>query len=332
MKLPFLSLLSAATLAHAAPVPIIFDTDMGNDVDDVLALGMIHNLETRGACKLLAVTLTKDHPKAAAFTHAINTFYDRPDIPIGVVRDGVTRSEGRFLKLADEADKYPHTLKSGADAPDALTLLRKTLAAQPHGSVVLVQVGFFTNFARLLDTPPDEHSPLKGRDLIKQKVRLLSLMAGAFQTIEHNNHYLEYNVREDIPSAQKLAREWPTPMWWSGFEIGIAAAYPHQSIKRDYNYVAHHPLKDAYYLYIPPPHDRPTWDLTSVLAAVYPGRDYFGLSPKGRVEVSDDGFTRFIPGKDGEGHSQFLIMDEKQSERVREACVQLSSKPPRTLK
>ncbi len=42
------------------PVPFIFDTDIGNDVDDVLALGMIHSLQSRGELELLAVTLTKD--------------------------------------------------------------------------------------------------------------------------------------------------------------------------------------------------------------------------------------------------------------------------------
>ncbi len=52
-------------------------------------------------------------------------------------------------------------------------------------------------------------------------------------------------------------------MVWSGFEIGIALAYPHESIERDYRYVEHHPLAEAYYAYEPPPHDRPTWDLTA---------------------------------------------------------------------
>ena len=32
----------------APPVPLIYDTDIGNDVDDALALGVIHALESRG--------------------------------------------------------------------------------------------------------------------------------------------------------------------------------------------------------------------------------------------------------------------------------------------
>lgn len=322
MKRLLFQLLATASLATAAPVPIIFDTDIGNDVDDVLALAMIHTLEKRGACKLLAVTVSKDERKAAEFTDAVNTFYGKPDIPIGLVRNGAEKGAGKFLKLADE---YPHDLKG--EIPDAVELLRKTLAAQPDGSVTLIQVGFFTNLARLLDTAPDQHSPFKGVDLIKRKVKALSIMAGAFQSIEDNNRYCEYNVIKDIPAAKKLADEWPTPIVWSGFEIGVAAAYPHQSIEQDYNYVERHPVKESYYLYNPPPHDRPTWDLTSVLVAVQPERDYFGLSVKGRVTVEDDGFTRFKKDTKN-GRDQFLKLDPLQTERVREALVQLSVSPP----
>lgn len=335
MKRTLLPLLlcAFAGMSSAAPVKLIFDTDMGNDVDDVMALAMIHNLQKRGACDLLAVTITKDHPQAAAFVDAVNTFYGYPDVPIGVVRDGATPEPGKFNLLADEKNpdgsfRYPHDLLSGADAPEAVGLLRKLLAAQPDQSIALVQVGFFTNFARLLDSKADEHSPLSGRDLIKKKVTVLSIMAGAFQTVNWNTRHLEYNVIKDIPAAQKLAIHWPTQIVWSGFEIGVAAAYPHESIERDFEYVKHHPLKEAYYVYNPPPHDRPTWDPTSLLYAVYPDRGYFDLSPNGGVTVEDNGATWYRPSKDGKGRHRYLVMSPEQVARVREAIVQLCAEPP----
>lgn len=76
------------------PVRLIFDTDIGNDVDDVQAQAMIHAMQSRGACQLLAVTITKDSELAGPFVDAINTFYGRPDIPIGVVRPGKTPEPG----------------------------------------------------------------------------------------------------------------------------------------------------------------------------------------------------------------------------------------------
>ena len=185
---PFLAVaaLLAGRAAAAEPAPtvdIVFDTDIGNDVDDVLALGLLHALEARGECRLLAVTITKDSPLAAPFTDAVNEFYGRGSIPIGVVRGGVTPEAGTFLPLALARDgdrlRYPHDLVDAATAPEAVQLLRRTLAGRPDRSVVIVQVGFSTNLARLLDSPADDVSPLSGRDLVKAKVRLLSLMAGA---------------------------------------------------------------------------------------------------------------------------------------------------------
>jgi inosine-uridine nucleoside N-ribohydrolase len=325
------AMILCAAVLHAEPVKLIFDTDMGNDVDDVMALAMIHSLQSRGACELLAVTLTKDHPLAAPFVDAVNTFYDRPDIPIGVVRNGATREEGKFNKLAaeknaDGSQRYPHDLVDGAGAMDAVGLLRKTLAGQPDQSVVIAQVGFFTNLSRLLDSEGDEFSTLSGSDLVVRKVRFISIMAGAFQTVDWNTRHLEYNVTNDVPAARKIAEKWPTPVVWSGFEIGMAARFPHKVIEDDLNYVQHHPLKESYYLYEPPPHDRPTWDPTAVLHAICPDRDYFGLSPLGRVEVEANGATWFRP--DDKGRDRFLTLDAAQAARVREAIVQLCVQAP----
>lgn len=319
----------AVAPAAAEPLRLIYDTDLGNDVDDALALGLIHALQSRGECELLAVTITKDHPLAASFTDAVNTFYRRGDIPIGVVRDGPTRGQGKFLGLAEQRDngalRYPHSLRSGEDAPEATALLRRILAAQPDRSVVFVQVGFSSNLARLLDSPADDVSALSGRDLVAAKARLLSIMAGAFQPIRGKRH-LEYNVVNDIPAAQTIAAKWPTPIVWSGYEIGIAISYPAVSIERDYRYVDHHPVAEAYVLYSPPPHNRPTWDLTSVLHAVRPERGYFGLSQPGRVVVEDDGGTRFEP--EWNGPHRYLTADREQCIRVTETFVALCSQPP----
>ncbi len=303
------------------PVPLIFDTDLGNDCDDVLAMGVIHSLQSRGECELLAVTITKDNELAAPFADVVNTFYGRGDIPIGVCHSGVTGQKGKYNVLAEQSDKYPHDLKSGKDAPDAVTVLRKALASQEDDSVVIAQVGFSTNLANLLRSKADDISPLSGKDMVSKKVRLLSVMAGAF-TREHK----EYNIVKDIPSAKTLCQDWPTPIVWSGYEIGISLAYPHESILRDYDYVAHHPLAEAYILYNPPPHDRPTWDLTSAFYAIRPDRGYFDLSPRGRVSIADDGQTTFA--EDANGRDRYLILRDEQKGRTLEALVELSSQPP----
>ena len=56
--------------------------------------------------------------------------------------------------------------------------------------------------ANLLDSKGDKHSPLDGVGLIRQKVKLLSIMAGAFAFTNGTNYHLEANVINGIPFMQ----------------------------------------------------------------------------------------------------------------------------------
>lgn len=325
---------ASSTEDAGGPVPLIYCTDVGNDVDDILALGMIHALQSRGECELLAVTVTKDHALAAPFIDAVNTFYNRPDIPIGVCNSGVTPEQGRFIGLATQTDeavlRYPHDLATGKDAPPAVDVLRKALAGAGDGTVVIAQVGFSTNLAALLASGADEHSDLNGVELVKRKARLLSIMAGAFTTgadgTGERNHHREYNVIMDLPAAKTLADRWPTPIVWSGYELGLAMRYSHESIERDYGYVDHHPLAQAYELFNPPPHNRPTWDLTSVLYAVRPEHGYFALSEAGGVTIDGEGRTVLEPATDG--RDRVLRVSDTTRGTALEAMQLLASQPP----
>jgi len=321
----------AVSIYAAGPVRIVFDTDLGNDVDDAMALAVAHALQNRAECEILAITTTKDNPYVAPMADILNTFYGRPEIPIAIVRNGATREDGRYnrqvLELKDDVGnpRYARTLSTEeyANLPDAVPFLRKLLAGEPENSVVMIQIGFFTNFARLLDSPADEISPLTGKELIAAKVRFLSLMAGSFNSSGHR----EYNVINDIPSAQKLVAQWPTEIVFCGFEIGERIQHPAASMREDYGYVQYHPLKDAYHFYRGLDNSQPTYDLSSVLYAVRPNRGYFTLSPPGTVTVLDNGQTVFAPGENGK--HRYMIVTPEQVAMVREAFVQLCSEPPK---
>src|SRR5262245_8802063 len=209
--------------AGESRVSLIFDSDMGNDIDDALALGVIHALQSRGECELLAVTLSKDNEFAAPFVNLVNTFYGRGRIPVGVVKNGKTPEDSKYIRLPAQAtgengaQRYPHQLRSGKDAREAVGLLREVLASQADHSVVIAVVGFSTNLARLLDSDGDGHSPLAGRELVARKCRLLVMMAGMFSD---PNRQKEYNVYTDLEAANKVFADWPTPVVASGFELG----------------------------------------------------------------------------------------------------------------
>ncbi|MDR1382476.1 MAG: nucleoside hydrolase [Planctomycetaceae bacterium] len=312
------------------PVKLIFDTDIGNDVDDVLALAAIHALQNRNECELLAVTITKDNKYAAPVAEQLNTFYGRSDVPIGIVKDGATKEDGNYLvQVYNTKDTngnrcFPSKITAeSSDIPDAVNVLRKTLTAQPDESVVVVQVGFSTNLARLLDSPADDISPLNGKELAKKKVKLLSTMAGSFAKQQG-----EYNITCDVKSAQKLFAEWPTPIVFSGWEIGMAVQYPTASIKNEYNYVPNHPVQIAYKSYRQSlDKTTPAFDPTSVLYAVRPERDYFGLSEPVDVTFDDNGVTFFKPNPNGK--SRYLTVTPEQIVRTSEALSGLCSEPPK---
>ncbi len=325
--LGFLSVSSVPTNA-AEPVKLIYDTDMGNDIDDVFALAMINNLEKRGEIDFLAMTITKDNKYAAPYCQMIDVFYGNPDVPIGIVKgSGVETFDGKYTKQSLEAkDENGNLLfpfynykEDKTEYMEATALLRKTLAAQEDGSVVIAQVGFSTNLARLLDSPADDYSPLTGRELAAKKVKYVVAMAGNFR-----KHQLEYNVMKDVPAAQKFFAEWPTPIYASGFEVGERIFITGDMVKNDYEYVKYHPLKEAFKYYRGTlDANQCTWDLTTILFAARQDQGFFTLSEPGKITVDAEGYTSFAASADG--NARFFIVDDGQCARVQEAFKQLCS-------
>jgi inosine-uridine nucleoside N-ribohydrolase len=236
-----------------------------------------------------------------------------------MVKAGVTPEDARMIQApaerrrADGTLVYPRRLASGAEAVEAVTLLRRLLAAAQDGSVVIVQVGFSTNLARLLDTPAD-------LELVKRKVKLLSVMAGNFVQPK-----AEFNVQKDTASARKLFDQWPGEIVVSGFEIGEAMKFPAARIEKDFAWAADHPVVDAYRAYMKMPYDRQTWDLTAVLYGVRPAGAYFDLSTPGRITADDAGRTAFRA--DAAGKHRYLVLTEAQRARTLECMVGLASQP-----
>jgi inosine-uridine nucleoside N-ribohydrolase len=289
--------------------PVIFDTDMGNDIDDALALAMLHALSDRGECDLIGVTLTNAHPAAVPYIRMLNRFYGRGELPVGAAIQTLKDGAGDgYMTAALRGEPTGNA----APAEPAPALLRRLLRNSIE-KVVIVQTGFSTNLAALLDTPD-------GTALVKEKVALVVAMAGNFAGGEP-----EYNVRIDIASAKAVFEHWPTPIVFSGFEIGRDLLYPAASIEHDFSYARPHPIAASYRAYHKMPYDRPTWDLTAALEAVRPDRGYFGLSEPGAVVVESNGATRFVPGQ---GDRRYLRSDPARRAEILEVLSLLASQPP----
>ncbi len=289
---------------------IIFDTDMGNDVDDALAQVLLHSLVKEGAADICAMAVNKGFRPAPAFVDLLNRFCGRTDIEIGWCAEGPTPEEGFFLQpvlhAADGALPYDPDKK---EWPDAVSLLRRRLAGIADGSGVYVSIGFLTALAALLKSGPDEFSPLTGVELVARKLKRVSLMAGNFDPVILRNpepDNVEFNIREDIAAAQQAVQLCPVPMVFSGFEVGMQIRFPREAVKTGMNGSDFNPLREAYVQYRGLEHDRPLWDLTALLYAVFPEAGWFDLSEPGTVTVQDSGHPDYVP--DANGLHRYLIL------------------------
>lgn len=315
------------------PIRIILDTDIGNDVDDALALDMLYKYQDQGVVKILGILTNKDTKYAPEFVDIMNTWYGYPKIPIGTISDGVLLDDYVnyaenvcVLNNEDGTPMFKRSYKNYDKLLPSHILYRKLLAAQPDNSVTVITIGFSTNLARLLETPGDKYSPLTGRELVAKKVRLVSVMGGDF--IE--NPRAEFNIVNDIPAAKKLFSEWPGQIIVSPFAVGKAIKFPASVIQNDFNWGVQHPMVQAYLNYRKMPYDRPTWDLTSVLYAVKGAGDFFTVSEPGTVSVTDDGHTVFTPSPDGK-HA-LLSVDKEQAARVKDYFIKLITVKPHTVR
>ena len=286
-----------STGSAAGPVKLILDTDMSGDCDDAGALALLHALADRGECELLAsVVNRKDFTGAsAAATDAINTFYGRPNLPIGTDKGGPTALQRTSAFARQLSDEFPNDIGPDDRAPDALDVFRPVLAAQPDRSVVICSVGAFSNLAELCRREPD---------LIRKKVRLLVVMGGQFPKSERP----ETNIATHREAAQVVADSWPGEIVWHGWEVGNVLITG-EALKR---VPAKNPVRRAYEL--KPFGRRPaieggqaSWDQGAALYAVRGAQpDLWEVVRGGRVRVDDKGNTTWEPEPNGR-HSYVKI-------------------------
>ena len=303
----------------AEPVKVIFDTDIGNDIDDVLALQMLVNYHKRGKISLDAVTISKCNKKSVMFADGYLRFNNLVT-DLGFSHSGVTPDDYFYLVPTLMAEYHGRSIiepkVDTSSVEEAYVLMRKKLVEALDSSVVIIVVGPMTNMGRLLESKPDSISSLDGVSLVRQKVREVVLMAGMF---EKEGMFPEYNVVCDIPAAQSFFDKCPVPMIVSGFEIGARVLYPHESVLADFGVPEAHPLPVSYIHYSQMPYDRQTWDLTAVYQAVEPDNNLIEYSQTGKIHIDDEGYSIFEPLEGGT--HQILLLDDKKVNSLRDTLV-----------
>ena len=223
--IPIMSFLTLLTMSHlcvaveATPPGVILDTDFRSDVDDAGALALLNALADNGECELLGVVASQTGPYVVGAINAVNTWYGRGTVPVGLSPVDDQRFPDHYAPEIGDPENFAST-QSNATAPDSTTLYRRLLHEAPDKSVVIVVIGSQTCVHLLLQSEADSEQDgsinRTGRDLIAAKVRELVLMGGNFSDPAHPEH----NINLDREAAQTVADQWPTPIMYSGFEIG----------------------------------------------------------------------------------------------------------------
>ena len=314
----FLFMILSASAQNKKAKAIIFDSDMGPDYDDVGAITMLHAFADSGYINLLATIASTRYEGVAGVFNSLNTYFNRPNMPIAVPRNGLELKD--FQHWTDTLlANYPHNIKNNSEVPDATELYRKILSTQPDKSVTIVTVGFFTNLSNLLQSGPDKYSKLNGKELVQKKVKELISMAGRFPSGK------EFNVERDAAASRVVFSQWPRRILLSGFEIGQKIKVGLPLINN--NKIKNSPVKDVFRISIPMAKEdsagRMSWDETAVLIAVKGYQSYYTLK-EGRMIVSEDGSNTW--DSEGKGHAH--LVEKIPFENVRNEIQKLIQHQP----
>lgn len=285
---------------------IIFDTDIGCDCDDAGALAVLHHYSDLGRVNILAVTFCTSSPYGAGSIDSINRYYNRPDIPVGTLKEKGFMDEERFYNYGPElCSSYDNAYPKGDLAEDSVRVFRRALS-EACGMVKIAATGPMHNLPLFLRSQADDISDLSGEQLIREKVSELVVMGGYFPEggkvvfADGNEMGPEFNIVCDIAAAKYVSENWPTPIVCTGFEIGYRILTGQRLLDMFDNF---NPVRRSYELYCNSA--RHSWDQTAIVYAAEGMSDLWDLSDPGHIMIDDSGNTSIRYGS-GKNH-RFLI-------------------------
>jgi purine nucleosidase len=176
--------LACVTALAQKAIPIIFDTDIGDDIDDALALALA--LQSPELDVRAVTTVIDDVELRTRLAWKQLGIYGRHDIPLATgasepLLDRVWNNKSRQYEVLTTADTFPPAARKRA-----VDLIVETLIDSPV-KITLVPVGPLTNIALALKAEPK----------IKPKIERIVLMGGSFFPPR-----AEYNILRDRIAAQ----------------------------------------------------------------------------------------------------------------------------------
>jgi hypothetical protein len=290
---------------------IIFDTDIGSDCDDAGALAILHKLADKGEVNILGVIFSSNKNKyGVGVCDAINTYYGRGDLPLGQYTGSMVGDplDHYSKEIAVARDTYHHDIVDSTT--ELVTAYKRILEKQPDTSVTIVTVGHPHGLFFLMK----DHA---GLALINQKVKEWIAMAYAGDSPVRDWNFGRNGAEH---YADKLLKEWPTPIYISGAGTDIITGNRKLPLTPSNN-----PVRKAYALWNNALiHGRSSWDQIAVLFAVRPF--YFATDSQGALEKntrSETYWNREAP--DGKHHR---VIPKKSNSELEAIIEDLMSELP----
>lgn len=198
---------------------ILFDTDIGSDIDDAVCLAY---LLAQPECELLGITtVTGECDKRAQLASALCRVAGK-DIPIFPGADRPLLRSEQLQKYAPQAEALTHWSHQ-KDFPkyQAIEFMRQMIRSNP-GEVTLLSVGPLTNVALLFRTDPEVASLLKS----------LVMMCGVFTNRLAGVGPLEWNAMLD-PTATAITYQTPVKIHRSiGLDVTCQVVLPACDVRK----------------------------------------------------------------------------------------------------
>jgi purine nucleosidase len=163
-------------------IPVLFDTDIGSDIDDAIALAY---LLKQPRCELLGVTTVTGEPIVRAqLVDAVCTAFGRKEVQVysGAGKPLLVPQGQPQVPQRTVLERWPHRDKFGPNM--AVDFLRQTIRSRP-GEITLLSVGPLTNVGLLFALDPEIPA------LLKRYV----MMGGVF--VNRNSALAEWNALVD---------------------------------------------------------------------------------------------------------------------------------------
>jgi inosine-uridine nucleoside N-ribohydrolase len=184
-----LAFVSGASAARrGGRIPVIFDTDICDDIDDTWALALL--LQSPEFDVKLITTAVRNTPSKAAVVAKFLETVGRTDIPVGIgVQQGAAEHRQQAWIEDYELSSYP-----GKIYKDGVKALIDTIMNSPE-RIKLIAVGPLPNIGAALDREPR----------IADKAEFFG-MHGSVRLGYGGSEKIsaEYNVRADVKAAQKV--------------------------------------------------------------------------------------------------------------------------------